>query len=123
MLTLSLPRFVGQIGWGKMRNKKMTNKRPQRRTFTDEYRAQVVRLCEQPGKSVGKVALELGLSQSAVGKWVRQARIDAGCGASATLTTSERDELVALRRENRQLRQEREILKRAATFFAKEATS
>ena len=107
-----------------MRNKKMTNKRPQRRTFTDEYRAQVVRLCEQPGKSVGKVALELGLSHSAVGKWVRQARIDAGCGASsAALTTTERDELVALRRENRQLRQEREILKRAATFFAKEATS
>lgn len=107
-----------------MRDKNMSTKSPKkRRTFTDEYRAEVVRLCEQPGKSVGKVAAELGLTPSAVSNWVRQARIDAGGGGSAALTTTEREELAALRRENRQLRQEREILKRAATFFAREATS
>ena len=107
-----------------MRDKNMSTKSPKkRRIFTDEYRAQVVQICELPGKSVGKVAAELGLTPSAVWKWVRQARIDAGGGSSASLTTAEREELAALRRENRQLRQEREILKRAATFFAKEATS
>jgi transposase len=63
------------------------------------------------------------LTPSAVAGWVKQAKVDAVGGGSGALTTSERDELTALRRENKQLRQEREILKRATAFFAKEGTS
>jgi transposase len=65
----------------------------------------------------------LGLTASAVCGWVKQAEIDQGGGGSGPLATAEREELSALRKEVRTLRQEREILKRAATFFAKEGTS
>jgi transposase len=98
-------------------------KKRERRNFTDEYKAEVVRLCQQPGKTPNGVAVELGLTPSAVMAWVKQATADAGGGGSGALTTSEREELAALRKENRQLRQEREILKRATAFFAKEGTS
>ena len=105
-----------------MRSKDMSKKR-RRRQFTDEYKAQVVRLCEQPGKTAFAVARELGLTPSAVIKWVRQAKVDAGGGGAGALTSTERDELAALRREVRTLRQERDILKKATAFFAKEGTS
>jgi transposase len=94
-----------------------------RRRFTSEYKAEVVRLCRESNKSPHAVAKELGLTPSSVLAWVRQAEIDAGGGGQGSLTTEERAELAALRRENRVLRQEREILKRATAFFAKEGTS
>ena len=107
-----------------MRPENMSKKKKRkRRNFTDEYKAEVVRLCQQPGKTPNGVAVELGLTPSAVMGWVRQAAVDAGGGASGALTTTEREELAALRKENKQLRQEREILKRATAFFAKEGTS
>jgi transposase len=107
-----------------MRSKHMSKKqRWKRRQFTDEYKAGVVRLCQQPGKTAFAVAQELGLTPSAVTNWVRQARVDAGAGGSGALTTAERDELAMLRREVRTLRQERDILKKATAFFAKEGTS
>jgi len=107
-----------------MRRENMSTKsKRKRRQFTDEYKAEVVRLCEQPGKTVFAVARELGLTPSAVTNWVRQAKIDAGGGGTGALTSTEREELSALRREVRTLRQEREILKRATAFFAKEGTS
>jgi len=100
------------------------SKKRKRRKFTDEYKAEVVRLCQQPGKTPNGVALELGLTPSAVMTWAKQATVDAGGGGgSGALTTTERDELAALRKENKQLRQEREILKRATAFFAKEGSS
>ena len=102
---------------------KKTKKKRKRRQFTDEYRAEVVKLCQQPGKTPNGVAIELGLTPSAVSGWVKQAAVDAGRGGVGALTTSEREELAALRKENRQLRQEREILKRATAFFAREGTS
>lgn len=105
-----------------MRSKDMSKKR-RRRQFTDEYKAEVVRLCEQPGRTAFAVARELGLTPSAVIKWVRQAKVDAGGGGAGSLTSTERDELAALRREVRTLRQERDILKKATAFFAKEGTS
>ena len=105
-----------------MRPENMSKKR-KRRKFTDEYKAEVVRLCEQPGKTPTGVAQELGLTPSAVMTWVKQATVDAGGGVNGALTTTEREELAALRRENKQLRQEREILKRATAFFAKEGSS
>jgi transposase len=106
-----------------MRPEDMSKKKRKRRNFTDEYRAEIVRLCQQPGKTPNGVAIEFGLTPSAVAGWVKQATVDAGVGGSGALTTSERDELAALRKENKQLRQEREILKRATAFFAKEGTS
>jgi transposase len=107
-----------------MRPEKMNKKqRNKRRQFSDEYKAEVVRLCEQPGRNPFSVAKELGLTPSSVMNWARQASVDAGGGGAGALTTAERDELSALRREVRTLRQEREILKRATAFFAKEGTS
>ena len=72
------------------------------------------------GKSVPVVARELGISDQALRGWVRQAEIDAGHGKPGELTTQEREELSRLRREVKVLRQEREILVKAAAFFAKE---
>ena len=92
-----------------------------RRKFTPEYKAEVVRLVRDGGKTIGEVSRELDLTASAVRHWVTQAGIDAGGGGTGALTSAERAELVALRREARQLRMEREILKKAAAFFAKES--
>lgn len=106
-----------------MASRNMTAKqRGKRRVFTPEYKAEVVRLCEQSGKSPGAVARDLGLTPSAVAEWVRQAKVDAGPGGTGALTTAEREELTALRREVRTLKQEREILKKATAFFVKEGT-
>lgn len=94
-----------------------------RRTFTPEYKAEVVALVRKGGKSVGQIARDLGLTETSVRGWVRQADVDeGGGGGSGALTTSEREELAALRRENKTLRMEREVLKKATAFFAKETT-
>ena len=92
-----------------------------RRAFTKEYKAEVVRLVLEEGKAIGQVSRDLDLTESAVRSWVKQAKVDSGKGGIGPLTTAERAELVALRREARQLRMEREILKKAAAFFAKES--
>ena len=89
-----------------------------RRQFSDEFMAGAVRLVLEEGKTVGAVARELDLTPSSLGNWVRHARADRTKGKTG-LTTEERAELAALRKENRELRTEREILKKAAAFFAK----
>jgi transposase len=91
-----------------------------RRTFTTEFKAETVELIRSSGKSVGEVSRDLGLTETAVRRWMQQAEIDAG--KRPGLTTSEREELARLRREVLVLREEREILKKAAAFFAKETT-
>ena len=91
-----------------------------RRSFTDAYKAEVVALVRKGGKSIGAIAQDLDLTETAVRAWVRQAEVDAGRGPSGALTTAEREELSRLRRENQTLRMEREILKKATAFFAKE---
>jgi len=93
-----------------------------RRSFTPEYKAEVVRLAETSGKTPGQIARELDLTETAVRAWIKQAEVDAGKGPSGALTTSEREELALLRRENKTLKLEREILKKATAFFAKETT-
>jgi transposase len=90
-----------------------------RRIFTEEYKAEAVRLVLGEGKSVGAAARDLDLSESALRNWVERARADRGTGKPGVLTTAEREELARLRKENRELRIEREILKKAAAFFAK----
>ena len=93
-----------------------------RRKFTEEFKAETVRLIGQTGKSVSAVARELDLTPSAVERWVNQADTDAGRGPAGALTTAEREELRRLRRDNLELKMEREILKKAAAFFAKESS-
>lgn len=92
----------------------------ERRTFGPEFRAEAVRLVLEEGLSQARVVKDLNISQSSLSRWVKQARIDAGQGAPEELTTTERSELARLRREVRILKKEREILKKAAAFFAKE---
>lgn len=94
-----------------------TSRRP-RRQYTDEFKAQTVRLVLDEGKSVSAVARDLDLTASALRLWVEQTRADRTKGKSG-LTTVEREELARLRKENRQLRMDREILVKAAAFFVK----
>ena len=95
-----------------------SHSRRARRRFTDEFKQQAVRLVLDEGKSVSAVARELDLVPSALGNWVKQRQADRTKGRTG-LTTSEREELARLRKENRILQEEREILKKAAAFFAK----
>jgi transposase len=83
--------------------------------YAPQFRTEAVRLVKESGKSKSQIAADLGLSYETLRKWVRQAEID-----EEGLTTDERQELRRLRRENWILREEREILKKAAAFFAQE---
>ena len=93
--------------------------RRNRRSFTTEQKSDAVKLVRKVG-SVARVAQDLDLTESALRNWVRQAEIDAGRGPEGALTTEEQKELQQLRREVRTLRMERDFLKKAAAFFAKE---
>ena len=94
-----------------------TGRRP-RRQFTDESKAEAVRMVLDEGRTVNAVARDLDLTGSALRLWVEQTRADRTKGKTG-LTTVEREELARLRKENRQLRMDREILVKAAAFFAK----
>jgi transposase len=89
-----------------------------RRAFTDQFKSDVVALCRTSDKSVGQICRDLGLGETAVRRWLAQSDVDSG--KREGLTTAEREELAQLRRENRALREERDLLKRAAAFFARE---
>ena len=91
-----------------------------RRQFTDEFMAGAVRLVLDEGKRVGAVARELDLTPSSLGNWVRHAQADRTKGRTG-LTTAEREEIARLRKELRIVQEEREILKKAAAFFAKQS--
>jgi len=97
------------------------NGKRRRRRFSAEYKAETVRLIQRSGKSIGQMALELGIGETALRRWVEQGELEAGRGPEGALKRTEREELVELRRENRRLRLEREILKKATAFFAKES--
>lgn len=90
-----------------------------RRQFTHEFKLETVKLVKQGPRSLAQVARDLDLTESALRNWVRQFDIDAGTREGTT--TPERDELRRLRAEVQQLRRERELLKKAAAFFAKES--
>lgn len=93
-----------------------------RRTFTPEFKAEVVRLVRESRGDIRKVAQDLELALNTVRAWVKQAEVDAKADTEGPLTSEERDELRRLRRENRVLQMERDILKKATAFFAKENT-
>lgn len=92
---------------------------PAQKKYPDELRERAVRLVFESGRPIAHVARDLGIHPEALRKWVRQAEADAGQRPDL-LTSSERDRLKALARENRELRRANEILKAASVFFAKE---
>ena len=96
-----------------------TPTRRTRRRFDEDFKAQAVRLVLDEDKSVGSVARDLDLTESVLRRWVERARAERPQGKTG-LTTTEREELARLRKENRVLREEREILRKAAAFFATE---
>lgn len=96
--------------------------RKQRRKFTPEYKAEVVDLIRQGDRSLGEVCRDLGLTDSAVRRWYQQAEKIKGNVSSPNLSEAERSELGELRKEVKRLRMEREILKKATAFFAREST-
>ena len=87
-----------------------------RRVFTEEFRAGAVRLVLDEGRTIGSVARDLDLTASALRTWVERARAERTKGKSGGLTTAEREELGRLRKENRVLRLERDILKKAHCY-------
>jgi transposase len=95
-----------------------TPKRP-RRQFTDEFKAGAVRLVLEEGKTVGAAARDLDLTETALREWVKRAQADRTKGRTG-LTTAEREELARLRKELRVVTEERDILKKATAFFAKQ---
>ena len=97
-----------------------TKRKRNRRSFSEEFKAGAVRLVLEEGKTVGATARDLDLTESALRNWVEQARADRTQGRTG-LTTAEREELARLRKENRVLQEEREILKKATAFFAKQS--
>jgi transposase len=105
----------------------MARKKPRaRRSFTPEFKADIVAACGRGDRTVGQVARDFDLTETAVRAWVKQAEIDGSAAAggaageqrSGPLTSDERAELARLRRENRRLSEDVEILKRATAFFA-----
>jgi transposase len=93
-----------------------------RRVFTDEFKADAVRLCRAGGRSIGQVATDLDIGETGLRTWLKQAEEAAAVdgGPAGALTTAERGELGELRKRVKRLEMEREILKKAAAFFAKE---
>lgn len=104
----------------------MARKKPRaRRSFTSEFKADIVAACQRGDRTVGQVARDFDLTETAVRAWVKQAEIDAAAAAGGTagtgpLTSDERAELARLRRENRRLAEDVAILTRATAFFARE---
>ena len=96
----------------------MERERRSRRSFSKAFKRDAVDLVRSSGRTVPEVARDLDLTESALRQWVRQADIDRG--RRDGLSTAEREELARLRKENRVLREERDILKRATAFFARE---
>lgn len=95
----------------------------QHRKFTDDFKANAVGLVVDQGMGADAVAKDLGIPRATFYRWLKQARVARGEAApSSALSPDERQRLVQLEKENRELRMERELLKKWAAFFAKETS-
>jgi transposase len=115
---VSLPQFGGHLTNGG--GCPMTRKKQVRKKYTQAFREEAVRLVQAGERPIAEVARQVAMDPATLWRWVRQGEVDAGAGKAGELTTSEKEELRRLRREIAQLREEREILKKATAFFAKE---
>jgi len=91
-----------------------TNSRRPRRKFTDEFKADAVRLVEESGGQIAKIARELNIYDSSLGNWVRRAREE----AEGAPTAAERAEIRDLKRELERVKRERDILGKATAYFS-----
>lgn len=93
-----------------------------RRKFTEEFKRKAVELTRTSSKNVAQIAKDIDVGETALRRWIEQHAVDAKGGTDSALTTDERQELRDLRRKVRELEMEREILKKATAFFAREST-
>jgi len=103
---------------GEVNHDTMTSRK--RRAFSKEFKADAVRLVLEGGKTIGEVTQQFDLTKSALREWVKRAEANAGQAPPEALTTAERAELVDLRKRLKRAEMERDILKRATAFFARE---
>ena len=96
------------------------NTRRPRRHFTAELKADAVKICKVGDRTIGQVAAELDLTETSLREWLRRADVEAGKAGPEVLAMDEREELRELRKRVKRLEMEREILKKATAFFAKE---
>jgi len=92
-----------------------------RRQFTDEFKSEAVRLTRESGRPVAQVARELGISDNVLYRWITEQRYVESQGSTRQSVRAGQEELTRLKRENEILRKERDFLKRAAAFFARES--
>jgi transposase-like protein len=92
-----------------------------RRLFSAEFKAEAARLCKVGDRSIAQVAEDLDLTETSLRSWVKLAEADSGKGNPEVLSSAEREELLRLRRDNKRLQMERDILKKATAFFARES--
>jgi len=95
--------------------------RRKRRNFTPEFKADVVRLVTSGAKTIAEVVQQFDLTETALREWVKRADANAGKGPPDALTTAERAELIELRKRLKRAEMERDILKKATAFFARES--
>ena len=117
---MTLPRFGGHFSYAKAYTGGIMTKRVKRR-FTPEFRAEVVKLVIDGGKTSSQVARDHDLGTGLVAHWVKQAKIDAGGGPAFSLTSAEREELSRARKDLRELRRENDFLKKTAAWFASQS--
>ena len=91
-----------------------------RRSFSKDFKLEAVKLIKEGGLSVARAAKDLGVYETSLRRWLKQYEVDQGNSPAGALTTAEKEELRRLRRDVRTLRMEREVLKKATAFFAKE---
>jgi len=96
------------------------SERRSRRRYSDEYKSEAVRLANDSGKPVRQVARDLGVNANVLHRWMREERDAAAAGKTRGAVKAEQEEIVRLRRELSRVTQERDFLRRAAAFFAKE---